>query len=250
VHWAGFWPEAMACWPGRVAESAWPSSFRWLLASRATLCSGGGGGDTGEARGVRLRRWGDGVLTEVAGRCEVAKVAIDDESWRHQADLVDGGNIQVDLQHGKGAGEVRRGPISNEGEWGWELTERGGSVVAAASIPVVSERLRRPASDKKSREVRWCSRCEKGRRGGGGKERAAMALDTFKAARRGSWGGGGGPVRGGATRLEGAGGARPDRQEVAGNGPAAVRTGDALVGGARTGEDGALTRGPDHCAGF
>jgi hypothetical protein len=36
---------------------------------------------------------------------------------------VDGGGLQVDLQHGKGAAKLRRGPIGDEGDQGF--TERG-----------------------------------------------------------------------------------------------------------------------------
>jgi hypothetical protein len=40
------------------------------------------------------------------------------------------------------------------------------------------------------------------------------------------------------------------RRRAADNGPAAVRMSGMRVGDAQTGEDGALTRGPSHCAGF
>jgi hypothetical protein len=67
---------------------------------------------------------------------------------------VDGSDIRLDLQHGKVVGEVRRWRICDEGDRGRELTRRGGSAVAAASIPVALAWLRRPASDKKSRGAR------------------------------------------------------------------------------------------------
>jgi hypothetical protein len=35
------------------------------------------------------------------------------------------GDLRVELQHGEEAGEVRRGPIDDEGDWGWELTVEG-----------------------------------------------------------------------------------------------------------------------------
>jgi hypothetical protein len=74
---------------------------------------------------VRLTRWGDRILTEVAGQHEEAKALIGGGGGRQQVTLVDGGGLQVDLQHGKGAAKLRRGPIGDECDQGWEFTERG-----------------------------------------------------------------------------------------------------------------------------
>jgi hypothetical protein len=72
---------------------------------------------------------------------------------------------------------------------------------------------------KEVKGARRCSRRGEGRRGGGGKERAAMALGAFKAARQGSRGGG--PVRGARwMRQRGSGSEAHGR----GGGPTGGRT--------------------------
>jgi hypothetical protein len=38
---------------------------------------------------------------------------------------IGGGDRQVELQHREETGKVRRGPIGDEGGWGWELAEEG-----------------------------------------------------------------------------------------------------------------------------
>jgi hypothetical protein len=115
---------------------------------------------------------------------------------------------------------------------------------------VAPMRLRLSASDKKSKGARRCSWRGKGISGGGGKERAVMALDAFKAAR---WGSRGGGIQSEAVPCGEEVGEGPDstyRRWTASNGPATVCTSGTRVGNAQTGEDGALTRGPSHCAGF